>query len=556
MENKDISTVVRGIINSSKSDNIEFVEGSEDIRPILFNQRETIRRINFYLNDKFLEREDGIFWNIINHRITHFGKLISPDTKDFYPYGLGEMNFWQAWALRKKVREWFDDNAFYQILNDLAEGLSTYGSVVWKKHKVKGKTIIKEVRLENLYFDQRAEFIKDTDVVEIHQLSRKEMWDYADVWDGVEEFLNKHKEEKDFQVWEFTGFYAEEGKPQLIKRIGFGEGEGKTIFWEEDLDETPYVDFHIGIYKGRWLRIGVSERLFSLQERVNQLVNQNAIAGDIASLLLLRTNNPDAVGNVLTSAINGQIIPDSTLEQIGIQNPGLSQFIQEMNLINLQADRICLTPEIIQGESSPSNTTFRGLAVVNAGAVTAFKNYRQNIFERISELLMTDIFPTLVKDWKKTEVIEMAEDEADVEEYDKNLASRMEIEAILNGQVVDNQVAEQIRTTISDNIKNVGRRIRPDENFWNFKWGFKMMATDESVDKAAKNDTYFNSLQMTAANPAITDVPGFKQYLEDNGISPWKLTPKQQQAVQEGGSMNSLEQKQPDKLLAQAKQLS
>jgi len=556
MENKDISTVVRGIINSSKSDNIEFVEGSEDIRPILFNQRETIRRINFYLNDKFLEREDGIFWNIINHRITHFGKLISPDTKDFYPYGLGEMNFWQAWALRKKVREWFDDNAFYQILNDLAEGLSTYGSVVWKKHKVKGKTIIKEVRLENLYFDQRAEFIKDTDVVEIHQLSRKEMWDYADVWDGVEEFLNKHKEEKDFQVWEFTGFYAEEGKPQLIKRIGFGEGEGKTIFWEEDLDETPYVDFHIGIYKGRWLRIGVPERLFSLQERVNQLVNQNAVAGDIASLLLLRTNNPDAVGNVLTSAINGQIIPDSTLEQIGIQNPGLSQFIQEMNLINLQADRICLTPEIIQGESSPSNTTFRGLAVVNAGAVTAFKNYRQNIFERISELLMTDIFPTLVKDWKKTEVIEMAEDEADVEEYDKNLASRMEIEAILNGQVVDNQVAEQIRTTISDNIKNVGRRIRPDENFWNFKWGFKMMATDESVDKAAKNDTYFNSLQMTAANPAITDVPGFKQYLEDNGISPWKLTPKQQQAVQEGGSMNSLEQKQPDKLLAQAKQLS
>ena len=62
---------------------------------------------------------------------------------------------------------------------------------------------------------------------------------------------------------------------------------------------------------------------------------------------------------------------------------------------------------------------------------------------------------------------------------------------------------------------------------------------------------------MTGANPAITKVPGFKQYLEDNSIKPWALTPKQIEQLQQGGQPNQMpEPKQPDKLLTQAKQLT
>ena len=156
---------------------------------------------------------------------------------------------------------------------------------------------------------------------------------------------------------------------------------------------------------------GVVERLFKLQERVNQLVNQNAQVSEIASLLLLKSGSPDMVGNVLEQAINGQIIPDETLEQIGISNTGLNNFLAELQLIENQADKLCFTPDIIQGKASPSNSTFRGIAVENANAVDAFREIKQNLLEKIADILMEYVFPETVKNWNHEDIIGMAEDD-------------------------------------------------------------------------------------------------------------------------------------------------
>jgi len=569
MEYKRISERVQQVIYDSKNSYLQLVEGKGgiNINPILYNQREILRKINFYINNRYTERnDDAIFWNISNPRITHFTKLISPDTKDFYPVGLGQHNFLQAWALRKKVRKWFDDEQFYKTLNDTAEGESTYGSLVWKKYKKNGKTCIKEAKLDNLYFDQSVEWIKDTDIVELHNLSVNDLWSKVDVWDGVETFINKAKKQKTnrFEVWEFTGFLdGEDNRPVYKHVIGSGYGNEQVIFWEEELvspeKDCPYIDFHLGRYRGRWLRTGVVERLFELQERANQLVNQNAAATEISSLLLLKSNNADITGNVLEQAVNGQIIGDESLAQIGIQNVGLAQFIQEMNMINQQADKVCLTPEIVQGESSPSNTTFRGIAVVNAGAVTAFKNYRQDLFEKIANFLLEEIFPPLVKKWNRDNVIEMAEDDEDVEAYDKAVVEYMKRQALLDGNLITPELEAEITGNVQENLKKVGRRIELEDDFFNFPWGFKMVATDESVDKSAQNDAYFNALQMIGANPTLGDIPLFKQYLENNGISPMKMSPSQKQELQaaaqggQGGTQQMPEPKQPDKLLNTAK---
>lgn len=554
----NISLRVQDIIANCEDNYIEYVKGSKDIQPLLYNQRAVLRRINYYINNRYLERDDdAIFWNISNHRITHFAKLISPDTKDFYPYGLGELNYVQAWALRKKVSEWFKDNSFYKTLNDLSEGLATYGSVVWKRHKTDGKTRIKEVKLDNIYFDQTVEFIKDADgIVEQHHLNKKELLDKEGIWDNVQEVLDKG-DKKGFDIWEYYGYDYTQENPEYVHIIGYGYGDDFIKLWEEqaDKDDCPYEDFHLGRYRGKWLRTGVVERLFKLQERVNQLVNQNAAATEIASLLLLRSGSPDMIGNVLEQAINGQIIPDSTLEQVGLSNIGLNQFIQELQLIEQHADRLCLTPEIIQGEASPSNTTFRGIAVVNAGAVTAFKNYRQDVFERIAWILMEYIFPEAVKDWNKEQLLEMAEDETDIEEYDKNVAKIMKLETLLGGTVVTPDIESQILTEIETNIKQVGRKVSLPKNYFNFKWGFKMMPTDDTVDKSAKNDAYYNSISFVLANPAVTEIPAFRQYCEDNNIAPFKLNAKQQEQIQQMGAGPTPEQQQPDKLLSQAQQL-
>lgn len=553
----------KAVMDDAITGEVPIIEGLKDAKPVLYNQRETLRRINFYINDKYLERDDNaIFWNLSTTRIPHFAKLISPDTKDFLPYGLGELNYWQSWALKKKVRDWFGEGSFYQTLNDTATDLSTYGSSVWKKYKDGGDTELEEVLLENLYFDQTIKDIKDADIVENHNLTLNELWEKDGVWENVEEVIRKNGEDERFEVWEYYGLYQDKvpgekgyGMPEYRHEIGYGFGSEYVSLWKETAkrDDCPYYDFHLGAYKGRWMRAGVVERLFKLQERANQLVNQNAQATEIASLLLMKSSSPDLSGNVLEQAANGMIINDETLQQIGITNTGLNQFISEMQLIEQQADKLCMTPQIVQGEASPANTTFRGIAVVNAGAVNAFRNDRQNLFEKIADILLQDIFPTLVKGWKSEEVIEMAEDEEDVEAYDKAVKDFMAKETMLNGTLVTPDVIDEIDQSVNENIGKVGRRVEPGPDFWNFKWGFKMMPTDESVDKAAMNDAYYNALQLTLSNPAITNIPGFKQYLEDNGISPWKLTPKQVEQMQQQPGRAVPDQRTPDKLLEQAK---
>lgn len=557
---KKISQLVSEIIDDCKNSSLELVSGNKEIKPILFNQRDILRKIDFYINNKYTERDDdAIFWNISNHRITHFAKLITPDTKDFYPYGIGQHNFIQAWALRKYVRKWFDDGAFYKTLNDTGEGLATYGSQVWKEYKEKGETKVKEVKLDNLYFDQSVEWIKDSNIVELHELTTHDLWEKDGVWDNIVDVFKTDRKAHKYEVWEFTGYYSEneDEKPVYKHIIGHGYGQQEIILWEEEItqDECPYIDFHLGKYRGTWLRMGVVQRLFDLQERTNTLVNQNAQSTAIASLLLLKSANADITGNVLEQAVNGQIIGDETLQQIGITNTGLNQFVQELQLINQQADKLCLTPEIVQGEASPSNTTFRGIAVVNAGAVTAFKNYRQDFFEKVANFLLKEVFPTLVKKWSREKLIEMSEDDEDIEAYDKEIIEDAKRQSLLNGNLVTPELEAQIIGDVQENMRKIGRNVVPKEGFFNFKWGFKMVATDESVDKSAQNDAYFNALQMTGANPTLTETPLFKQYLENNGISPQKMTPAQKQELQQaamGGANQMPEQKQPDQLLAQA----
>jgi len=557
-----IDEQISKVISNSEKSYIETPRGKHQ-KPLKYNQREIISKINLYLNDQYVERDDNaLFWNIGTPRLTHFTKLISPDTKDFYPYGLGELNFWQAWALRKNVTKWFKDNSFYKTLNDIAEGLATYGSSVWKRCEVDGYTEIEEVNLENLYFDQSVACINDTDIVEKHYLDRADLWEKWDVWENISELLEKDSGAiEKFEIDEFWGYVDEDDTHEYKHVIKYGTGNDYKELFTENVkkEDCPYSDFHLGRFRGRWMRVGVIERLFKLQARTNELVNQNAAYTAIASLLLLKSENPDATGNVLEQAENGQILGDATLQQVGITNLQFNQFISEMQLISQQADRLCLTPDIIQGEASPSNTTFRGLAVVNAGAVTAFKNYRQDFFEKISEILMDYIFPALVKDWKHKDVLNLAEDDGDIEEYGKSLQRVMEKDALLSGIVVDEEVKTNILNSIEENLKATPKSLKLTKDFWNFDFGFKMMASDDSVDKPAKNDAYFNALNMTGANPMLTTIPGFKQYLEDNNIKPWALTAKQVEQMQQaqvGGANQLPEQKKPDKLLAEAKQLT
>jgi hypothetical protein len=407
---------IEQIVELSKRD----AEFSENYR---FNHHDTIKRINLYLNNRFLERGDGIFWNISNYRVQHFAKNIELDTKELMPYGDGEIAAYQAFILRIKVKRWAEERKLALTLNDLAETCSAYGSAIWK---VVGNDV-EQVDLSNLYFDPLVKSIRDVDVVEKHYLSANEIREKMESWDNIEELLKlKPEDDGRYEINEFFGYYMEDKfnptEDDGWKRVvSYGKGESEIILYKEDVtkEDNPYYDFHIGKYEGRWLRIGVVERLFALQERANQLVNQNAQSTEIASLLLFRTAQGDVVGNVLEQAINGQIIASQDLQQIGISNTGLNLFIEELRMIENQADKLCLTPDVITGEALPSGTPFRSLATLTNAARTAFKMIRENIGERIAYIMKEIILPDVVKGWNRESILEITQDDGDISIYDE-----------------------------------------------------------------------------------------------------------------------------------------
>ena len=548
---KKIPQLVNEIITAFKTEELEITKGYK------FNQYNNINRINLYLNQRFVEcsDENAIFWDLSSHRITHTAKNIDLDTKDLMPYGIGETNFVQAWILRIKLKRWLQEYGLATLLDDLTDGVAAFGSAVWKVCKGEKETTIEEVDLKNLYFNQTAKNIKDVPVVELHYLTPYDIRKKSNVWENTDKILDLKPEEGDvYEIWEFWGEVVEDDEPKLVHQIGKNFGEDAIILYEEDYkeDEYPYRDFHIGKYRGRWQRIGIVERLFKLQERANTLVNQNAQATEIASLLLLRASDTETGANVLEQAMNGQIIKSQDLQQIGIDNRAFSTLLNELNVIEAQADKLCLTPDIVVGEALPSGTPFRSLATLANAAKSAFKSIRDRIGSGIEDILLDNILPEIVKGWNKEELLDISEDDGDVEIYDEAVKRKMAIDTMLSGRLVDDAVMDQIGIEVDTQLPKIGRKIEIPKGFFNFKYGIRFNITGESFDKQQQNDAYFNALQMVQGNPAITNIPLFKQYCENNGISWWKLTPKQQAELVQGQQAGQMpRQPRQDALMSQ-----
>jgi hypothetical protein len=522
-----------------------------------FRYFDNLKRIDFYVNNQYLDGNDGIFWNIVNSRIVHFAKNIDLDTKDLQPVADGEASYVQTWILKMKFYRWLEDNHFALTLNSRSIGLSTYGSWVWKVVKKDGKSDVENAPLQNLYFDQSVENIKDTNLVQKHYLQKWQLEGKRDVWDETAINTVLNKTEDDIEVNEFWGWY--DGKYYQV--FSYGEGDVAVIFQETERKEkdNPYYDYHIGEYQGRWQRIGVVERLFDLQVLANKKVNQNDKTNEIASLLLLRTADPELMGNVLQDVESGEIINSEDLEQIGLTNAQYSQFLSEMQQIETKADQLSLTPSIITAESSPANIPFRSLATLTNAGKSAFRLIKESVGESTGYLLKENIFPSVVKEWNKGEIFELSRDESDLRYFEKQMKKSMRwktfVKNILAGRAITNEQLDEVDRVLAEEFEESPKKIQIPKDFFNFNFHIKTNITGESVDKQQRNDALFNTITWVLSNPAVMTIPAFRQYCEENGINYWRLTPDQvqeiqqgagnvpQEAIQEGG--------QKDKLLSQ-----
>jgi len=201
----------------------------------------------------------------------------------------------------------------------------------------------------------------------------------------------------------------------------------------------------------------------------------------------------------------------------------------------------------------PSGTPFRSLATLANAAKSAFKSIRDRIGSGIENILLNNILPDVVKGWNREELMEIAEDESDVSIYDDSIKRKMAIDAMLSGQLVDQNALNQISEQVDSSMTRIGRKILIPKGYFNFDYGIKFNITGENFDKQQQNDAMFNALNMVQQNPAITNIPLFKQYCENNGISWWRLSPKEQAQIarQAQPAQQGIGQPKTDNLMAQ-----
>lgn len=531
-------------IEAFKNGTVQLTDGDS------FSQYQNIRRINRYKAGKFWDCPDvnALFWQLATPRIPLYAKSIDLDTKDFRMIGIGKFNWFKAWILNVRFKKWARENRLSITLDDTADGISTYGSMVWKKsYDSDGEVRLDLVNLQNLSFDQTVKNIIDSPVAETHFMTEMEIRKrYPEqAKEAIEkaerardnEGNDAESEDERYMVIERWGEHKEEEQDVPVYKhiIVIGQGDAEVVLVDDDIKigsdgkpkEFPYFDFHGERVPGRWQALGVVERLFPITEQANKLVNQNDDANDIASLLLFRTNDPKTKGNILDSVRTGQIVNSEDMQQLGIDNRFISTFINQLQLIEQKADSLCYINDSISGDTPPSGVPFRSLAVATKAAKSTFRYIKTSIGEKMGFVLQEQIMPDQVKKFGREELIDIMEEDADLRFYDEIVADR-EIREWMKGKaMVFEEDIEAKREEVKERLRREGRQEKMPK--FDFKWGIYMNPTGESVDKNTQNAAIDGALADMAANPAIVNTPLYQQKLENNGIASFRLS-KQEEA--------------------------
>jgi len=562
----NIGDIAQQEVASFKNKSVSLTSGGK------FNQYDTIQRIIKYSNNEFWDcsNPDALFYQIGNSRRELYSKSIDVDSKEFYPIGIGKTNWFQAWILRVRFKQWVRENRFSLTLDEVSSDISLFGSSVWKKYtNESGIVVIENADLRNLYFDPTVKDIIDTPIVEIHYMTKSKIMSlWKDRYEEIIENASTGRDEENneaettdikYRIYERWGEYED----RYYHYIGTGGGDNSIEMVMDEIKikngkpkDFPYYDFHGERIKGRWLGLGTLERLFHIQEQVNTLVNQNNEVNSIASLLLFRTNDGNTTGNLLDAVENGQIIDSEDMQEIGVSNRFLQGFISQLKVLEEKANELCYINESISGETPPSGVPFRSLAQSSRAAVSTFAYIKTGVNEKMGYILQEEIMPSLVKGFNREDIIEISEDENDIRLYDQQkIKARIEkhkLDRAKKGFIIFEEELEELKLKEIENLQTNRREEKIGKNFFDFEYGIAINPASESVDKAAKNAAIDSAISMMISAPAIVNTPIYQQKLESNNIPPFRLTVEEQAQIEQQGAGKPLPQAPQDNLSSQS----
>lgn len=541
----DILKEISLIKENYEGGSIDIVDG------LSFSQYNTLRQIEFYTNSRYLNGntdERGRlkpFYNIINFRINVATRATDFDTKDFDVYTDNPQHYIKSMMFSKEMKAWMKRVNFAKTLNEFGVTRAKYGGVLIKRVKRNGELYIEIPQWKNLITDTVD--IKHGVKAERHYMTPVQLETKLDVWDNLRDewdLVEKTFKKTYGKTWssadrvcvlEVEGEFANEYLGEDTE--GYSLQQHFILLDEEDApvaclhsEKKTASDYRYLAWQerpGAALGIGVAEDGFEAQMAVNDSILKEQDIMEIASRTTFWTDSETIENNILSDVETGDILKvkrGETMQVLNSTPSSLPQLENSRQKWDEQYSRTTSTFEAITGETMPSGTPFRAIAIQNqeSTAMFAYRMEEAGIFWR--EVFKDWIIPHLKSKLTKEHILAsdysieelMMIDEA----FSTEAANRKVIERAIAGKVTNKEEYEQLLEAEKLLLKqNKTKRFIaiPKDYFKDLEAELDINITGEQLNKSVKFEN-INNLIMTISN-TFNPQTGTFTALEDPTIS-------------------------------------
>ena len=601
----------------------EIVRSAEDVytkgnptqagKYVSWSMYETIETIYAYLNSKHIsgskdsKERDKPFFNIVTAVVNIWYRATDIDRKNIRIKADKSEQVLPSFIATQLLQDWMKTAHFGAFLNKWGRTQAAYGSAVTKFVETEGELVATVIpwnrmvcdtvdfasnpQIEVLQFTPaqlRQNKSYDQDMVEslIDAVSSRELLDGQTV-DETDNFIKCHEMHANESLSLLTDKEKDENTyRQQMHVVSFvenkdGEFDDFTLFRGKE-KQSPYLLTHLIEEDNRTLSKGAVETLFDAQWMKNHTIKQTKDFLDLIAKQIYQTADGSFVGNnVLETIETGDILIHDVNKPITTVSHNTSATTE---LANSGADwegqgkESTNTPDAQRGNTMPSGTAYRQVAILEQSSGSLFELMTENRGLSIEEMMRLFILPFLMKQMNSTEEVGAVLDSHDIEFIDKIFVpkkaiknhNKKAIEAVLAGEIAQPFDPAQGEAEVKESLALQGnqRFFKPSElseKKWNevltdFGKTVTVEVTNENIDKEAMFTTLTSLLEKITKDPTVLQNPDgrklFNRIMEETGrFSPLELQSGQttQTNAQVGGAneLNKLAEgeQDPNKLI-------
>lgn len=511
-----------------------YAEPIQIIDGLYFDQKETLKRIEFYANSKYLSGDkdelgrEKPFYNICNYRVTVAKTATDLDVKDirFEPESLKDSV--ATMLYNKELFKYLKESNFSQTLNEMGLTRPKYGGVIVKKSEDEdGELRIEVSDWKNISADPSD--ILGGVVIEDHYLQASELSKQSDVWDEkeIKELLkahnkfNKNKPAR-INVKEVTGEFPKSFNPDeansdennyTYQRMCFYIGvvnQKKFLLHYEVEEKMEYKYLPWERMPGRGLGRGVMEDGFQAQIGTNDTIISMKNVMELSTKVILSTNSKKISGNALTGVQSGHIFEledaNRTITSLNLAPSAYPALGENIELWNSQYDRSASTYDANTGEAPTAGTPYSQTALLNQVANSPFEYRREEWGIFLNEIMNDWIFPYLKRKILKKHDLVAEFDDEELAMIDEAIANsegkKLIIDNLTKGEVTTPEEVEGMKAGVTEELGKVGKKrsITIPDKFLDIKGRITCNITGELKNKQAtlqSLDSILKTIQAT-----------------------------------------------------------